>query len=508
MASDQMSASQRSSRGHTREDEVSAAVVAQGAFILATRDTGYRDLSAALAELIDNAIQAEASAVSISIGHDERCVHPDLRIAVLDNGRGMAGATLREALRFGGTNRFGDRSGLGRFGMGLPNSSVSQARRLEVYSWQDSKRPLYTYLDVDEVASGTMVGIPRPARRSLPRWALKNAAPSGTLVIWTHCDRLSTARVPVVVEQLRRTLGRVYRTYLWHGVTMAVNGERVMPSDPLFVDSRAAIHGARAFGAPLRYEITTSAGRVSTVEVRFSELPLSRWAGWSDDEKRAAAIVGGSGVSVLRAGREIDYGWYFMGRKRRENYDDWWRCEVTFSPELDELFGVTHNKQGINPETSLSALLGADLEPIARELNARVRRAFQLAKSTAQGSALRAAASRDRLLPPPASAARRVSAGGLKYALVNKPIPGPEFYSVQLRAGVVKVTMNSDHPFFGTAYERLCHADGRAERDIVERLLLAAARADLEATTAWERKYVSRLRRAWSDALAAFLEVR
>ena len=32
------------------------------------------------------------------------------------------------------------------------------------------------------------------------------------------------------------------------------------------------------------------------------------------------------------ANREIDFGWFFMGNKRRENYDDWWRCEVKFEP--------------------------------------------------------------------------------------------------------------------------------------------------------------------------------
>ena len=171
-------------------------------------------------------------------------------------------------------------------------------------------------------------------------------------------------------------MGRIYRKYLWRGLDIQVNAHRLISVDPLFVDSRAETNGGRPYGAPLRYEITTSVGRVSTVEVRFSELPLIEWAGPSAEEKRQRGIVGRGGASILRAGREIDYGWYFMGKKRRENYDDWWRCEVSFSPVLDELFGVTHSKQGINPDASLIALLGADLEPIARSLNARVRTAF------------------------------------------------------------------------------------------------------------------------------------
>ena len=48
-----------------------------------------------------------------------------VELLVQDNGTGMDPFTLRTALRFGGTTRFNDRTGLGRYGMGLPNSSLS-----------------------------------------------------------------------------------------------------------------------------------------------------------------------------------------------------------------------------------------------------------------------------------------------------------------------------------------------------------------------------------------------
>ena len=86
----------------------------------------------------------------------------------------------------------------------------------------------------------------------------------------------------------------------------------------------------------------------------------------------------GAGVSIVRAGREIDHGWFFMGDKRKENYDDWWRCEVRFEPSLDELFGVTHTKQQVYPCAALLEILTPDLEQAARALNpiaARLARA-------------------------------------------------------------------------------------------------------------------------------------
>jgi hypothetical protein len=165
----------------------------------------------------------------------------------------MDSRTLQNALRFWGTDRFGDRSGLGRFGMGLPNSSVSQAKRLEVYSWQTPARVLQAYLDVEEVASGKMADIPLPEPRALPEWAHASSRRTGTLVVWTDCDRLASARASAVVDKLRLSLGRIYRRFIWQGIEIRVNDQVVAPSDPLFVDSRALIHGARPYGSALRY---------------------------------------------------------------------------------------------------------------------------------------------------------------------------------------------------------------------------------------------------------------
>src|SRR6266852_3180356 len=111
-------------------------IVCDENFVLATRDAGYRSLASAIAELLDNSIQAGAKCIRIFLsGEDDRCT----QIAVLDDGSGMNAEGLQRALQFGGTSRFNDRSGYGRFGMGLPNSSFSQARRVEVYTWQSPR---------------------------------------------------------------------------------------------------------------------------------------------------------------------------------------------------------------------------------------------------------------------------------------------------------------------------------------------------------------------------------
>src|SRR5262249_28452736 len=88
-------------------------------------------------------------------------------------------------------------------------------------------------------------------------------------------------------------------------------------------------------------------------------------------------------------------GWFFMGSKRRENYDDWWRCEINFDPTLDELFGITHAKQAVVPTEALSAILSKDLEPIGRALNSPARQRFELVKLTASLNVAESQAARD-----------------------------------------------------------------------------------------------------------------
>jgi|SRR6516164_531375 hypothetical protein len=69
-------------------------------FLLATRDAGYRGLAAAIAELIDNSIQAGSKRIAVLI----KISDPGERsptITVSDDGNGMSRHTLGAALRFG-----------------------------------------------------------------------------------------------------------------------------------------------------------------------------------------------------------------------------------------------------------------------------------------------------------------------------------------------------------------------------------------------------------------------
>ena len=167
---------------------------------------------------------------------------------------------------------------------------------------------------------------------------------------------------------------------------ITINGDAVKPVDPLFLHEDSLTTGAEPFQDTWTCEVSSVPGagstRVGQVHVSFSELPVHRWSHLPNQEKRRLGVSDGAGVSIVRADREVDYGWFFMGAKRRENYDDWWRCEIRFDPALDEAFGITHTKQQIRPKPHLVEALQSHIEPVARALNSRTRKAHQRVATT------------------------------------------------------------------------------------------------------------------------------
>ena len=130
---------------------------------------------------------------------------------------GMDPFTLRQALRFGGSTRFGDRSGLGQYGMGLPGASLSQARRVTVYHGN----PQAAQQDNGQARSRGEIA-PTACTCRISTWTISPAArwtrcrardrqesASGVrrsfwhAGLWTQCDRLDNRRISTVVRRNR-----------------------------------------------------------------------------------------------------------------------------------------------------------------------------------------------------------------------------------------------------------------------------------------------------------------
>lgn len=349
------------------------------------RDNGYKNTAYAIAELIDNSLQHSSSKVDLI------CVEDDIKIglktmsriseiAVLDNGNGMSKEVLQKALQFGnGTNLDKDsQTSIGKFGMGLPSSSISQAIRVDVWSWQEGiENALHTYLDVDEISSGNMVDVPVPQNEKVPsKWIkiVNEIGHSGTLVLWSKLDRCLWKTGKTIVDHSEYLVGRMYRKFINDNcaqiiATVVKNNDLNNPiyqqefkaNDPLYLMSNTSVSpelnklGLRDpmfvklggdDGYEKKYTINFE-GKNHDVFVRYSIATEStrkgRQAGGLSHGKHAGANIG---VSILRAGRELDLDTsWCIGYDPRER---WWGIEVEFPPSLDEVFGVTNNKQYAN----------------------------------------------------------------------------------------------------------------------------------------------------------------
>lgn len=454
----------------TRPQQTDDLLVASN-FIRAVRESGYLSIATALAELVDNSLQASATMVSITITRDGPDALPE--ISVEDNGVGMSKAELELCLRFGGSSRFDARHSFGRFGMGLPAASLSQARRVEVTAWNGNFAHTVE-LDVDAIVAGLHPTL--SARRES-----RTANASGCRVRWINCDRIEYRRLAWLERSLHRDLGRMYRRFLAGGLQMTINGTRVEAVDPTLMTTKVEGIAARLAFDELGYEFATSVGGTSVVTVRFAILPVQRWHRLDNVSKRRVGIVGGGGVSILRAGREIASGWHLMGSKRKENYDDWWRCEIEFEPALDEHFGITINKQGIRPSAELREALEPELESIARLLNARVRQAFEDVKfQSAAEASCQIAAAADRDLPVLPKGLGRRTSGPLSYRLTTTQLGSDEFFTTSLRSNTLDVQLNVDHPAFAALYQplqTLTDGPGAEFRTALELFILSFARS-------------------------------
>lgn len=371
--------------------------------IEAMRDSGYKSTTHALAELIDNSIEAGATAIEIFglSRYKARTSRVSLdELAVLDNGNGMDPLTLRGSLRYGhGTRR--NRAGIGRFGVGLPNSSMSQAQRVDIWSWQNgATNAMHTYLSIADV-NGGLKEIPEPQLNPVPDIyqdsSLDGLEESGTLVVWSELDRVEWKRASTTFRHTETLLGRIYRRFLAtprdrlyendsrqdeignsrsiRCIPIEANGETwsvqeddivyVRPNDPLYLMSGTScpekfgsgpmfmeLTGS-PFHVPISYQGTTYNVQVRATHarphVRDSSHADANWpqawqgrdAGNTPWGKHADTNMG---VSIVRAHREleVDPSWV-SGDDPTER---WWTIEIDFPTQLDELFGVTNNKQG------------------------------------------------------------------------------------------------------------------------------------------------------------------
>ena len=372
--------------------------------IRALRDSRYHNTAYAIAELIDNSIEADASKIELLCMEElqfitERTSRRAVEIAVIDNGKGMDFTTLFNALKFGGGTRHLSPRGIGKYGMGLPTSSMSQCKRVDVWTWQEGmSSSIHTHIDADEIQRGNyQVNV--PDRTPIPDSWIRASNPSisgsksGTLVVWTKLDRVKW-RPATIVEHTSREIGRIHRHWISNNLVEISTGSfvrhapsdiakrRFLPNDPLYLmapSSTPSPWDSRPMFVPYgetEYIPIKIDDKEETVTIKYS-IVNGEALDTPDNRRLPGGLPHGRharhniGVSVVREGREILLEDAFLreGGSADNPMNRWWGCEVQFGRGLDEMFGLDHNKQMAAFFTQAARDLAGDDRPRQRILD-------------------------------------------------------------------------------------------------------------------------------------------
>lgn len=371
------------------------------AFVRGIRHIGYRSNVDAIAELIDNSIQAYSQRVDLVFGYDESVsLKKPFQLAVVDDGHGMAPEMLRLAMMWGGTHRENDRAGLGRYGYGLPSSAVSIGRRFTIVSKVTGGQLFAVTLDLDALDAGKYrnsagdVVLPSARRARLPAFIneyLRRTFPegwhSGTIVVIEKLDRLDWATTLGMRTNLVRHFGVTYHK-LAKETAIHVDGHRVLPIDPLFLTPECEfflLDEDRAQSLDridIKVRNPAAPGQEGQISLRYAWLPPS--FGAIDKTRDAVGLNANARFPILK-----DYHGLIFSRNGRIidvqsrvpwtvfiNNDRYIRVEVEFSASLDEMFGVTTTKQQVSVSSAVwHAFREAGLPKAIEQLRGKVRSA-------------------------------------------------------------------------------------------------------------------------------------
>jgi hypothetical protein len=343
--------------------------------ISSLRDLGY-DFVQAVADVVDNSIAAGATKVAITLTFSG----PDSWVRIADNGKGMSGPELTEAMRYG-TERSYDSLDLGKFGLGLKTASLSQCRKLTVSSrcnpnerWVEVRR-----WDLDHVLKTNrweMVNVTAAERDERVSESLLQGI--GTVVLWEGLERILKYRVSwgakanqgflVLAERLDEHLAMVFHRFLSgqakrrKKLSITINGSVVAPWDPFARDeAKTEVLQEQEF----EVAATDKNGIVSfqpfvlpNRQMFSSEVAFQRYAGpakWNYQQ----------GFYIYRADRMIQSGGWSRMRAPDE-HTKLARIAINFYSDLDTAFAINVAKMSVTLPSDLKDQMAAVVESVVK----------------------------------------------------------------------------------------------------------------------------------------------
>ena len=312
------------------------------------------ELPTALADLVDNAVDAGAGRVHVRFLTSNGTL---TGLLVTDDGRGMDEAAIDAAMTFARRRDYGERD-LGHYGLGLKAASLSQADVLDVLSRAVGGVPVGRRIARDRPTRVETLD-PRQVGESLaaPLFRIPGAAPShGTVVRWHGLRTVLTAPDPgerarwlsECIEEVRTYLGLVF-----HRILQRSDIEVSVDEFDLGIREAGAVRGVRALD-PLARGVTGVRptlldGAVNGRPFTLTAVVLTEDA-LRDPAVRASARVStapnGQGLYVYRRDRLLQVGgWCSVMREGRDH--DRLRIFLDVDDTLLDVVQVNPEKSGV-----------------------------------------------------------------------------------------------------------------------------------------------------------------
>lgn len=283
------------------------------------RSVGYTP-ETAIADIVDNSLSANASAITIEFDWQEQV------IIISDNGDGMSEQELLKSMNIGSSDPLDSRSihDLGRFGMGMKTASFYLGKKLTVLaktggiinnaSWDlDYVRKEDKWQILVEDSSSTFI------RKLSDRLSEYD---NGTVVCISNIDKVISSdsanekkKFYKMIENVKNHLSLVFHRFMESGkISIIVNGTPLTPRNPFIPDNNA------------RQELEPEEVNENRHKVVISPYVLPHKTKFAnDDEVKAAGGYKGwlhhQGFYVYRNERLIIYGTWFGLFKKEMSFN-------------------------------------------------------------------------------------------------------------------------------------------------------------------------------------------
>lgn len=342
-----------------------------------TRAIGY-SIEAAIADIIDNSIAANAKTVNIDffpIG--------EAYITILDDGFGMTEQELINAMKYGSQDPLQERAeiDLGRYGLGMKTASLSQCRILTVITKKNGSVSAAQW-NLDHIKSAgtwSLILLDENDIADYPNVKKLLLQDQGTIIIWQDLDKFAVGEKDIAeafrkkMDIIRDHLSLVFHRYLSgeqgiQKLDIRMNEKSIPVHDPFLVKKSTQL---------MDEEVITIRGEKVTVKPyilpHVSKLTKAelKALGGKDGLRRQ------QGFYVYRNKRLLVWGTWFR-LMRQGDLSKLARVQVDIPNSLDDLWTLDIKKSTATPpeeiKQNLSIIIGKISEGSKRTWTYRGRK--------------------------------------------------------------------------------------------------------------------------------------